>query len=532
MLSATVRSTSGVLAALLLLPAAACGSRARHARDVPNSPQAVLEAQLINRRHKLNKRTHDGGMLYTAELLTTSHETLRVPYDLLKLECESHGGGFGSIAPPEKTAASLAEPTDAPDAVVAVLRDADLRGLFGEHRCQLGGDAWSAVIEPVAVTTSRGAVRLQLYVRAQPAEGYSPGAPLGPGLPPLAAARAAQPSAAEAAPPSRAPMSPLDTQPPRPPVSGDSLLADPRPFGVNPGVDAPEILAKKLGVQLEQAQRCDAAGLSAYCWDHPGSEALAARAVFADLGSGPVLAELSLRYPARSRDWIAHMFGNAFGPSDASPEAQNAQSSWSWLHTSIELTQSGDEARVVIAHKPSLDRARLPQNAPGREQPIAGRIATPWQLQLGFEPAQLAQTKLHAAGFSIADSGCEDGGTYARPIFTRTCPLRSTRMTGLKGAWVRTVDVGDGKARLAELGYQLERAALDSTLADLKEQYGEPIPSEGGALQWWTGSVGVTLTPAADGVSLRYYHGRLMQFFISADAKRRASEKGVQRQGL
>ena len=79
MLSATVRSTSGVLAALLLLPAAACGSRARHARDVPNSPQAVLEAQLINRGHRPNKRTRDGGMLHTAALLSTRHGSLRGP---------------------------------------------------------------------------------------------------------------------------------------------------------------------------------------------------------------------------------------------------------------------------------------------------------------------------------------------------------------------------------------------------------------------------------------------------------------------
>ena len=70
------------------------------------------------------------------------------------------------------------------------------------------------------------------------------------------------------------------------------------------------------------------------------------------------------------------------------------------------------------------------------------------------------------------------------------------------------------------------------TQRGLKEQYGEPIPSEGGALQWWTGSVGITLTPSADGVALRYYHGRLLQVFIVADSKRRDAEKSAQRQGL
>jgi len=535
------RSTAVLVPALLLAPA--CGSRARHPGQVPSSPQAALEAQLLGRRNKLNKRSSDGAVLYTAELLTSSGENVRVPYDLLKLECESHGGTFGPIAPPEKSAASLAEPTDAPDAVVDSLRDADGRGLFGQHRCQLGADAWLAQIEPVSVSPGkRGAVRLQLYVRADPEEGYTPGAPLGPGLPPLAAARAAQPSASggalpppaagDATPPpaaARAPVSPLDQQPPRPSASGERLLADPKPFRVDPGVDAPEILAKKLGLDLAQATRCDEAGLTAYCWEHPGSEALAARAAFADLGSGPVLAELGVRYPARSYGWLSHMFTNLYGPSDS---ASDAQTSWSWLHTSIELTQSGDEARVNVAHKPSLDRARLPAGSPGREQPIAGRIATPWQLQLGYEPAQQAQQKLQVAGFSIAQTGCDDGGAHARPVLTRTCPLQGGKMEGLKGAWVRIVDIGDGRPRLAELGYHLEARVRDTTLRDLKDQYGDPIPSDGNSQQWWTGSIGITLTPSADGFSLRYYHGRLLQIFIAADVKRRSADAGMQRQGL
>jgi hypothetical protein len=105
-------------------------------------------------------------------------------------------------------------------------------------------------------------------------------------------------------------------------------------------------------------------------------------------------------------------------------------------------------------------------------------------------------------------------------------------MAGFRGAWARNVDVGDGKPRLAELGYTLDKSVFDDTLRDLKEQYGEPIPSTASQLQWWTGSVGITLTPAGDTFTLRYYHGRLLQYFIVAEAKRQAADKAVQRQGL
>jgi hypothetical protein len=187
---------------------------------------------------------------------------------------------------------------------------------------------------------------------------------------------------------------------------------------------------------------------------------------------------------------------------------------------------------VYVAHKPTLDRAQLPSGAPGREPSAGGKVASPWQLQLGFEAAQAAQTKLQAAGFSIAKTGCADGGPYAQPVFTRTCPLTGGRMPGFRGAWVRNVDMGDGKPRLAELGYTLDKSALDDTLRDLKDQYGEPIPSTGNQLQWWTGPVGITLTPSTDTFTLRYYHGRLLQYFIVADAKRQAADKAIQRQGL
>ncbi|MEY4581001.1 MAG: hypothetical protein RL701_5704, partial [Pseudomonadota bacterium] len=161
-----------------------------------------------------------------------------------------------------------------------------------------------------------------------------------------------------------------------------------------------------------------------------------------------------------------------------------------------------------------------------------GHLATPWQLHLGYEPAQIAQNKLLAAGFGVSQSGCTDGGSYAQPVFTRTCPLNAGRMQGVRSAWVRTVDIGDARPRLAELGYQLDPAGWNDTLRDLKTQYGEPIPSAGGALQWWAGEVGITLTPSKTSPTLRYYHGRLLQYFIVADEKRQQAEKTQPRQGL
>jgi hypothetical protein len=456
-----------------------------------------------------------------------SPELLRVPFDLLKLECENHSGTFGSVAAPVKPAASLA-PDDTPEPIHALLVEADQRQLFGQHRCEAGSNIWIAEIEPHALNAGRG-FSLQIYVRASAADGYDANAPMGPGLPALPPPAApggeiAPPTAAEASVPAA-----LDQQAPRPPLTGERVLADPRPFAVNPGVDSPEILAKKLSVELTQATACDRPNLKGLCWQQPSKEAQELRAAFVDLGLGPVLAELEVRYPQSAQAWLLRTFQNQFGPAD---NIDAHESSWDWLHTRVLLTSSETETRVFVTHKPSLDRAQLPSGSAGREPSVAGRVAAPWQLQLGYEPAQTAQTKLRAAGLSIPKTGCADGGPYAHPVFTRTCPLSGGRMPGFRGAWVRTVDIGDSKPRLAELGYTLDKSALEQTTHDLKEQYGEPIPSSGGQLQWWTGSVGITLTPASDTFTLRYYHGRLLQYFIVAEAKRQTADKAIQRQGL
>lgn len=518
-----------VLCVVIALAATACG-RPRHAGDVPNSPQAALEAALIRQKHKGTRRTGDGGIIYTAELVPGSPEILRVPFDLAKLECENHSGSFTLLSPPQRPAASLAS-DDVPDPVHALLVEADQRQLFGQHRCQAGGNVWIAEIEPHALDAGRR-FALQIYVRASPASEADLEAPPGPGLPALNGAQSElgppPPSAAEpTSGPSPAP--PLDRQAPRPPVTGDRLLADPKPFGVNPGVDSPEVLAKKLDAPLARASTCNRPNLQGYCWNQPSQEAQSLRAAFADLGAGPVLAELELSYPADAYTWLVRAFQNQFGPPD---DTDQRDASWSWVHTRVQLTSSEAETRVYIAHKPTLDRAQLASGVAGREPSAVGKVASPWQLQLGYEPAQAAQTKLQAAGFSIPKTGCADGGPYAQPVFTRTCPLTGGRMPGFRGAWVRNVDIGDGKPRLAELGYTLDKSALDETLRDLKEQYGEPIPSTGDQLQWWTGPVGITLTPATDTFTLRYYHGRLLQYFIVAEAKRQAADKSIQRQGL
>jgi hypothetical protein len=530
-MSVSTHSGHSLLAARVLLAltcslAATGCRRARHPGEVPNTPQAALEAGLLRHKQHGTRRTGDGGIIYSAVLAPGSAEVVRVPFDLLKLECENHSGSFGRVAPPVKPAASLL-PDDAPDAVHALLVDADKRQLFGQHRCSAGGNAWIAEIEPHAVIAGRSLI-LQLYVRASPADGDDLSGPPGPGLPALGAA-GAPPSAAEPAPPSAPPALPLDEQPPRPPLSGDRLLTDPRPFGLALGVDSPELVAKKLGVELSSASACNGANLQGQCWDHPGKDALALRAAFADLGAGPVLAELEVRYPQAARGWLLHTFQNQFGPADDTSERE---SSWSWVHTRIALTSADSETRFSVQHKPTWDRAQLAPGSAGREVVGPSRVAAPWQLQLGYEAAASAQTKLQAAGFSIPKTGCADGGAHAQPVFVRTCPLSGGRMQGARGAWVRTVDIGDGKPRLAELGYTLDKSALDATLRDLKEQYGEPIPSAGGQLQWWTGAVGITLTPAGDTFTLRYYHGRLLQYFIVADQKRLAADKAAQRQGL
>jgi len=518
---------------------AACGGSPRHAGEVPDSPQVALEEQLLAGRHGQTRRANDGGLLYATEFNTTSPEALRVPYDILKLECEQHGGRFDPLAPPQKTAASLAG-NDIPDAVHKLLDDADARALFGEHRCEAGGHVWYARFEPVMVRpTRRDHYGFQLYVKVSAPEAYDPNAPPGPGLPPVAAGMAAQEATAAAnaqgptPPPDSKPRAALDVPLLRPPAAGDQLLADPRPFGAQLGVDTPESLAKRLGLELAQAQACDAPGLTGLCWERPGnSEALALRTQFVALGGDrKVLAQLEVDYPANTYSNLAHVLRNLYGAPDEGSDGQQALR-WSWLHSSVALTLSAERIRLTLEHKPSLDRAQLPKDAPARMQPNRAEPATPWQIQLGYEPAQSAQARLQAVGFKVPGSGCSDGDTASAPVFTRTCPLQSERMQGVRSAWARTVDIGDGHPRLAELGYQLDPAAWDETLRDLKQQYGEPIPSQGDTLQWWTGPVGITLTSAKNEPTLRYYHGRLLQFFIVAGQKQSSGGPAPQKPGI
>ena len=68
------------------------------------SPQDELEWQLRQRRDTQVSRTDDGGLLYGTNFTAASPESLRVPYELLSLECESHGGRLTLAAPAQTPA--------------------------------------------------------------------------------------------------------------------------------------------------------------------------------------------------------------------------------------------------------------------------------------------------------------------------------------------------------------------------------------------------------------------------------------------
>jgi hypothetical protein len=553
---------------------AACASGPTPKNDGAPSPQRYIEQQLITRGSRgkggaranaeLNTPTSDGGMLYYADFNAANPSTLRVPYDLLKRYCEDKGGRWVPSGRARTSAASLAT-SKAPNELAAPLADADRHGLFGKFRCESSGPVWTASIEPssLAPTDTSEAWRLQVFVKAvigsdlSVADEWPVAAP-----PPLAAGGAAPASPAPpittdgtSAPPGAQPLvsqqsSPLNSQPLGPRAESDKLLADPRPFGINLGSDAPEVFANKL--RLEAGKPCSKAttkpaksmpkqtpagrAAAQLCWEHPaGSEATALRATFAGLGMGPVVAEFEVRYPASAFTWLERTLLNDWGGADDAAESPSSHS-WTWQHTTITLSHLDAEPThdtiVRVQHKPTLDRMRLAAATPGREQTGPMRIATPWQLQLGYEPAELAQAKLQAVGFSIAKGSCSDGGLHARPILTRSCRLQGGKMDGLREASVDIVDPGDGRPRLAQLAYTFDKRVLDETVKELRTQYGDPIPGAAGTLEWWTGPVGIAIVPSADAFSLRYFHGRLLQYSYNARAKNLAADKALERQGL
>jgi hypothetical protein len=528
---------------------------AHHPPPVPEaneSPEAYLERQLISRdQGEINTTTADGGMLFHAQFGADRRSALRVPFDVLKSHCESKGGRWMASGAPTISSQSLAA-SRAPQDIVAVLADADARGLFGKYRCESSNaPTWTARIEPsdLSLTGAPGIWQLELFLKAYMGSDLSRGGE----LPPPTAASARAPTSP---PPSAAPVgSALNLRALRPPTGGELLLADPRPFGIDMGSDSPDVFAAKLRIDPTSTP-CKAApeiaakpakkgkapeppappALSELCWQQPGAgEALELHARFADLGSGPVVAAFEVRYPADSFGWLEHSMRNDWGPPDGHAD-RNTAHAWSWLHTLIELTHADDdpahETIVRVQHRPTLARAQLPLGNPGRTQPGPVRIASPWQLQLGYEPAQLAQAKLQAAGLTIAASGCIDAGQHALPILTRVCPLSGGSMDGLRSAQVITVDIGDGRPKLAKLEYTFDKRVLDATLAELRIQYGNPIPVAGDALQWWTGPIGIEVVPSQDTFTLRYFHGRLLQFHINAVERNQAGDKALQHQGL
>jgi hypothetical protein len=543
---------------IALLSVSGCASSPASRPEQLQAAQAYIDDQLITHGSPLNKRTLEGALLYHADFDVSGAQSLRVPFDLLSLYCSNHGGQWTKRGPPERAAASLADPSS-PPTISSRLAEADQSDVFGSFHCD-GDTGFDAELQPTALmqTDVSGSYRLQMVVQATevgleqnaggeaPPDGWpppppasspaAPGGPTPPSSPPPSAAGA--PSS-----PSHSEASPLDPPAPRPSPLGEKLLGSPKPFGIDLGADSPEVFASKLRLDLahgacakDKPDPKAAAQFQEYCWEHPGgSQALALRARFADVGLGPVIAEIELRYPPAAFGWLEHTMRNDWGAPDNGGDSATLHS-WNWMHTLVVLTRAdaaadGDSV-VRVSHRATLVRAQLPVGTAGREQSGPLRIATPWQLQLGYEPAEQARSKLRAAGFDIAADGCKDGGPHARPILIRTCPLSGGRMNGLRTAAVRIVDIGDGKARLAQLEYSFDKRVLDETVRELRVQYGDPIPVAGGVLEWWTGPVGIEITPAADSFGLRYFHGRLIQYFNNALEKNNASEKAIQRQGL
>jgi hypothetical protein len=562
--------------AFALFVLASCASGPRPISDASLSPQAYIEQQLITpKKGELNTKTSDGGMLYHAEFNAGHPNALRLPFELLKQHCEQRGGHFVPSGRVRNTAASLVTATTPAD-FSATLVEADRRGLFGRFRCELPEAVWTASLEPSAFTPTDTSEfwRLQVFVKTfegselfsgdeQPA--FTPPSaaiPTGSPAPPVAADSIRMPAGSQ--PVVSQQSSPLNQQPLSPPAQGDKLLADPHPFGVSLGSDSPDVFASKLRVgkgkpcaaapapappdkRAGKSKKGAAASSTAdpgatqgsgleLCWEPPdASEAVSMHATFADFGAEPVLAAVEIRYPATSFGWLEHMFRNEWGSSDVD-NAQPGQHVWSWQHTTVALGHHGGDPKqdtvVRALSKPTLERMQLPAGNPARDQPGPMRVATPWQLQLGYEPAELAQAKLQAVGFVIAHGSCVDSGLHARPIMTRSCRLQGGRMDGLREASVEIVDPGDSRPRLAELSYTFDKRVLDETVRELRTQYGEPTPGAAGLLQWWTGPVGIAVAPAADTFSLRYFHGRLRQYANNAREKNRTGDKELQHQGL
>jgi hypothetical protein len=338
------------------------------------------------------------------------------------------------------------------------------------------------------------------------------------------------------------------------PEDGRDRLEGPWLFGIALGQDSPEVVAKKLGVDLSASSCQRAAGGGAgpkkagsapprkqetdsrdsvYCWTRPPLKEVESLTVLGyDAGSGPIVKEVTITHPASSWEWVKRGLVHDLG----APDQDGAMAAkWSWGHSQVEVTYSNckDPTDVTTCAEVRLDMKHWPTfhaSVDGSQRKPATTSVSPWGLALGRDTVEQGARKLVNAGFRMS-GGCAALYPHARSFLVKKCLLENSSMAGLKSADVEAIQ-DRSTTRLYELNYTFDLSVWDDVTKQLTNQYGTPHSSSEGAAGWWVGPVGISVVRTDKFFAVSYFHGRLRQLSYNTMRESQAAEAQMRNKGL
>jgi hypothetical protein len=314
---------------------------------------------------------------------------------------------------------------------------------------------------------------------------------------------------------------------------GDAWLKKPAPHGIALGVDDPESVARKLGIQLDLGtcrkntahwSRREAGRLKGNYTcelDHPGIDDAKRLALgFVKLGDDKVVID-AFEIAFDSAEWDARIAAleAEWGRADVSFTNPASQRTWIFGRLEIQLERTAGAPHATLryvdrhAARRYLARAiktrKVPRIVP---QPKTIAPVEPFGLVFAQDDEAEARRKLEAAGFGSED--CRELAKQTTEGRVIDCALSGTPLPSLRSGRMQLVDVGDGRLRLALLEYNFDPERFARLYGEIEAQYGaveqETVGTDNEAV-WWVEPIQVSLLGNASMLLMSYRHGRLAQ---------------------
>jgi len=314
---------------------------------------------------------------------------------------------------------------------------------------------------------------------------------------------------------------------------GDAWLKKPAPHDIALGVDDPDSVARKLGVEVDLSKcRKNAAhwsrreagklkGNYTCTVESPSiDDAKQLELGFVKLGDDAIVIDaFGIAFDAAAWDARIAALEAEWGRADVSFTNAASQRAWTFGRLEIQLERAPNKPLATLrfvdrhAARRYLARAiktrKVPRVVP---QPKTIPPVEPFGLVFALDDEAEARRKLEAAGFGSED--CRELAKHTNEGRVVDCALSGTPLPGLRAARMQLVDVGDGRLRLAMIEYNFDPARFARLYGEIEAQYGaveqETVGTDNEAV-WWVEPVQVSLLGNASMLIMSYRHGRLAQ---------------------